>query len=165
MARLPADTGISWPSAIASITWLPEFNVVVFALLLNLPWELVQAPLYREMADAPHWQAVKACSAAAGGDAVIVLIAYWVVAVATHRSWITVPRFGDVVSFVAVGLAVTSGIEWMALHGLWMVEWQYTTAMLVIPGAGIGLSPLLQWTLLPPLVVWFAKRQLAVPRR
>lgn len=68
-------------------------------------------------------------------------------------------------SFVAVGLAVTSGIEWMALHGLWMVEWQYTTAMPLIPGAGIGLSPLLQWTLLPPLVVWFAKRQLAVPRR
>lgn len=28
-----------------ALTAAPEFNLVVFALLLNLPWELLQAPL------------------------------------------------------------------------------------------------------------------------
>ena len=33
--------------------------------------------------------------------------------------------------------------------------------MPVIPGIGVGLSPLLQWIILPLLLVWFVRRQLA----
>jgi len=32
--------------------------------------------------------------------------------------------------------------------------------MPVIPLLGVGLSPLLQWVVLPPIVVWFVRRQL-----
>lgn len=33
--------------------------------------------------------------------------------------------------------------------------------MPVVPVIGIGALPLLQWVLLPPLILWFARRQLA----
>ena len=44
-----------------SFTSIPEFNVAIFALLLNLPWEFLQVPLYEGMSEAPHWNAVKSC--------------------------------------------------------------------------------------------------------
>lgn len=52
-----------------AITRLTESSLVIFALLLNLPGELLQAPLYEGMASMPHWQAVKACLRATLGDA------------------------------------------------------------------------------------------------
>jgi len=48
---------------------LPEANIVVFAFLLNYPWEFLQTPLYEGMAGAPHWEAVKRCSVARDGTA------------------------------------------------------------------------------------------------
>lgn len=38
--------------------------------------------------------------------------------------------------------------------------WQYTEAIPTLPLLGTGLSPLLQWSLLPPLVLWLVRRQL-----
>jgi hypothetical protein len=32
--------------------------------------------------------------------------------------------------------------------------------MPVVPLLEVGLSPLLQWIVLPPLIVWFVRRQL-----
>jgi hypothetical protein len=32
--------------------------------------------------------------------------------------------------------------------------------MPIVPGTGAGLAPLLQWLLLPPVVVWLVQRQI-----
>lgn len=149
---------------LAALTWLPEFNVVVFALLLNFPWEILQAPLFDGMANAQHRQAIGTCSLAAVGDAIITLAAYWIVsACAVDRRWIVAPRAAQIALFLAAGAAVTVGIERLVLEGLWIQEWRYATSMPVLPGVGVGLSPVLQWLLLPPLVIWFARRQMAAP--
>lgn len=140
---------------------LPEFNVVVFALLLNFPWEILQTPLFERMADAPHWQAVKICSTATLGDAVIMLAAYWAVAMVRRaRDWILDPTPGAVASFCGFGVVVTVGIERLAVSGRWVQAWTYSDAMPLVPGIGVGLSPLVQWLVLPPLVVWFVRRNL-----
>ena len=150
---------------LAALTWLPEFNVVVFALLLNYPWEFLQAPLFDRMAAAPHRQATIACSLATVGDAMIMLVAYWIVsAFSVDRGWIVVPRAAQIALFVAVGATVTVVIERLVLEGLWIHEWRYSASMPVLPGIGVGLSPVLQWLLLPPLVIWFSRRQMAAPR-
>lgn len=39
-------------------------------------------------------------------------------------------------------------------------RWAYAETMPLVPILGIGLSPLLQWLLLPPLVLWFVRQQL-----
>ena len=46
---------------------VPEVNVVIFALLLNLPWELWQVPLFRNMPYLEHWQGIKLCTRATLG--------------------------------------------------------------------------------------------------
>lgn len=149
------------PRRLQALTWTPEFNVALFAFLLNLPWELWQVPLFEHMPLAPHWEAVKICSKAAAGDAVIALVAYWAVAlVVRHRGWVVVPTASRVLGFTSCGLAITVAIERLALAGQWMQGWLYSPLMPVVPGLGVGLSPLIQWLVLPPLLIWMVRRQL-----
>lgn len=139
-----------------------EVNVAVFALLLNLPWEILQAPLFAGMADAPFSYAIQGCARATAGDAVIMLLAYWTVsAVAESRNWILDPSNRQLAVFVFIGVVVTTAIESLATRGYWVRNWSYALAMPVVPGIGVGIVPLIQWTILPLLVVWFVRRQLA----
>lgn len=150
-----------------ALTWTPECNVALFAFLLNLPWELWQAPLFDGMAAAPHWEAVKVCSRAAVGDAVIALVAYGAVALALrNRAWVVAPTASGTLGFTACGVAITAVIERLALDGRWLNDWSYSPLMPVVPGIGVGMSPLTQWLVLPPLVMWLVHRQLtsAMPR-
>ena len=144
------------------MTWTPEFNVLLFALLLNYPWEFLQVPLFKQMPQAPHWDAVKACSRAAAGDAVIALAAYGFVALLRQdRNWVVRGTRAATLSFTVFGVLITVAIERLALSGLWVERWAYSSLMPVVPGLGVGLSPLMQWLVLPPLVLWLVRRQLA----
>lgn len=137
----------------------PEFNVAVFAFLLNLPWEFAQVPLFADMPSAGHWRAIQVCGRATLGDVVIALTAFWVVAASARaRRWILAPTPRQVAGFVAVGVLITIVMEWLATQVVG--RWAYAEAMPVVPVLGVGLSPLLQWIVLPLLVVWFVRRQL-----
>ncbi len=142
----------------------PEFNLVLFALLLNLPWELLQVPLFEGMGSAPHSVVIRACLQATLGDAVIMLLAHaGVAAVTRRRRWMLAPCGREVAGFAAVGFTITAVIEWLATRGHWSQTWAYSSAMPVIPGVEIGLSPLLQWAIVPPVTIWFVLRQCAQP--
>lgn len=139
----------------------PELNVFIFAVLLNFPWEFLQTPLFEGMAAAPHWLAVQRCGIATIGDGVIMLVAFWCVAgVGKTRGWVLKPSSRQVAGFTAVGLFITVVVERLATAGLWPMPWSYSEAMPIVPLLGAGLSPLLQWILLPPVVVGFVRRQL-----
>ena len=151
---------------VTALTWLPEFNVMLFAFLLNYPWEIIQAPLFEGMAGQAHWEAVKVCTRAALGDAVIMLIAFWGVAVLDRsRTWIAEPARRNVWAFLSIGVCITVVIEWLALQGWWLASWNYSAAMPVVPGLGVGLVPVLQWLVLPPLVAALVGRQLRGQQR
>ncbi len=138
----------------------PEANVAIFAFLLNLPWELAQVPLFAGMATARHWSAILACGAATLGDAVIALTAFWTVAVVVGtRRWMLAPTRYRVLGFVAVGVIITIVMERLATGPLG--RWAYAERMPIVPIVDVGLSPLLQWIVLPPLILWFVRRQLA----
>ena len=137
---------------------LPELNVAIFAFLLNFVWEMWQVPFFVRVPVMPHWRAVWVCTLATGGDVLIALVSFWtVVAVARSRRWILHPSWWQVAGFAAVGVAITIVAEAVALA---MGRWRYSNAMPTLPLLGTGLVPLLQWTLLPPLVVWFVRGQL-----
>lgn len=145
-----------------ALTRCPEFNVALFALLLNYPWEFLQVPLFEGMSQAPHWHAVQSCSRAAVGDAVISLLAFEVVSLwAGARAWVMRPTAPMVFGFIACGVFTTVVIERLALAGLWMERWSYSTLMPILPGLEVGVSPIAQWVVLPPLVLWLVRRQLA----
>ena len=140
---------------------MPELNMAIFALLLNFPWEVAQAPLFAGMADAPFSQAIKGCSQGTLGDIVIMLIAHGVVSLtARSRAWVATPTARQLALFIAIGVLITAVIEWLATRGHWVQSWTYSSSMPLIPGANIGVAPLFQWVVLPPLVIWFVRRQI-----
>ncbi|HEV2150070.1 MAG TPA: hypothetical protein VGR37_21920 [Longimicrobiaceae bacterium] len=145
-------------SAGPGILRLPEVNVAIFAFLLNFVWEFWQVPFFEGMAAAPHWDAVQFCTGATLGDAGIALVGFWAVAAVRSRAWILRPTSGEVIAFTAVGVAITLPLEWLATEVL--RRWTYAEIMPTLPLLGTGLLPLLQWTVLPPLIVWFVRRQL-----
>ena len=146
-------------TSLIRLTNLPEANVLMFAFLLNYPWEFLQAPLFQDLMAAPHWEAVKLCTRAAVGDAAITLIAFWAVAARAHtRSWMLRPTRSQLLGFVGVGLGITVVIERLATGPLGL--WTYADTMPVIPILKVGVGALLQWIVLPPLVAWFVQRQL-----
>lgn len=55
--------------------------------------------------------------------------------------------------FVVLGIAYTLWSEWFNTSV--RASWDYAPAMPVI--AGIGLTPMLQWVLLPPLILWLSR--------
>ena len=137
----------------------PEINVAAFGFLLNYPWEFLQVPFFVGMAEATHWDAVLFCSRAALGDAGIALIAFWTVAaISGSRRWIVDPSARQRVWFVSAGLVVTMVFEWMATE-VWR-RWEYAPAMPTLPVVGTGALPLLQWIVLPLLLIWITRRQI-----
>lgn len=142
-----------------AIAALPEVNVAVFAFLLNFVWELWQVPFFEDMPTVPHWQGVKTCTMATLGDVAIALVAFWAVALSVHsRAWILQPSIAELAGFVAVGVLITIVGEWVLTEVL--DRWTYAPSMPTLPVLGTGLLPLLQWLILPPLIVWFVRRQL-----
>jgi len=136
----------------------PEFNLALFAMLVNLPWELWQIPFFRGMGERPHADGVRACTEAAAGDALITLLSFWVVAaVARSRNWVPYPSSKRTFLFVACGIVATAGIELAALR---VGRWTYDARMPILPLMGIGLVPLAQWLVLPPVVLWLVRRHL-----
>ena len=147
------------------ITWrrmvdLPEVNFSIVSFLLNFLWEMWQVPFFKGLPDLPHWVGIKACTCASVGDTVITIAAFWVVAaVVRSRAWILHPRWRDIVGFTLLGIVTTVVIERESTGPLG--RWAYADHMPTLPVLGIGLLPLLQWAVLPPLVLWIVKRQLA----
>ena len=155
-------TGTSMLAAVRELVAGPEATLGIFALLLNFPWEMLQAPLFADMRSSLHPAATMACLQATFGDMVIMLLAHAVVAIhARDRRWMVTANGAQLMLFIAVGLSITVFIEWLATRGLWVSNWTYAPTMPLLPGTGVGLVPMLQWLLLPLLTVWFTRRQLA----
>jgi hypothetical protein len=138
---------------------LPELHIVLFAFLLNFAWEILQSGFYRGMREMPHGDAVRLCTLATLGDVGTTLVAFWVVAwLGRGRRWLLRPTWAHVVGFTGLGLSVTLVFEYLATH-VWGF-WSSSKAMPVIPILEVGLVPLLMWSVLPPLVIWFTHRPL-----
>lgn len=96
------------------------------------------------------------------GDAFIALFAFAVVAALSQSpAWVRAPKRSQVAGFVAIGLAITIAIEIIATRFDGAFSWRYTPAMPVTPWLGIGLAPLLMWLVVPLLILWFVRRQIA----
>lgn len=144
------------------LTDQPEFNVAVFSFLLHFVWEFVQVPTYAGMAELSHWQATKLCMSATFGDVGFALTAFWVTSLAARsRDWIYRPSSWQTGLFIAVGIGLTIGFEYY--YTQISMRWSYSELMPLVPPFGTGLSPLLQWLVIPPLVIWFTRRQVGQP--
>lgn len=142
---------------------VPPYKSIValalFSFLLHFAWEILQAPLYADMAAAPHWTSTRICLLATIGDVGIALAAYVVT-----TGWRMTLQWRAcrmrLTMYVVVGLAITVVLELLNVYVLH--RWAYGTTMPVF--LRMGLSPLLQWITVPLFALWLAQRHVAGAR-
>lgn len=146
--------------------WLnsPELNIGIFSFLLNFFWEIQQMPFYQISAEFSYFDMTRNCTLATVGDVGISIAAFWAVAVISKsRQWFHQPTRWQVSSFILVGVVITVVFEALATRVF--NTWKYAELMPTLPFLGTGLLPLLQWVLIPPVILWFVKRQLSDCKR
>ena len=144
----------------ATTAALARYLAAVVAL--NLAWEVGQMPLYTLWTSGSAGDIAFALLHCTAGDAVIAagaIVLAWLVA--GRPAWPN-ERFLAVAALaVAGGLAYTVWSEW---HNVYVAQtWAYAPAMPTV--LGIGLAPVVQWSLIPPaamaLVLGYARRDAA----
>lgn len=139
------------PVAPRSLWSVPEVSIAFLSFCLHFVWEFLQVPTYAGMAELNHWDGVKVCTSATVGDVGFALTAFWVTSLAARsRRWVAEPRTWQLALFVLVGVMLTVGFE--HYYTQVSLRWTYSDLMPLVPPLGTGLSPLIQWIVVPLLV-------------
>jgi hypothetical protein len=158
-ANQAGNTGNSTSNTHSNLPWrrLGWFIAltVVASLVLNEIWEMAQMSAYVETAGYSWTSTLGRCTRAAVGDVGIILGIYLTGAlIVRDTGWGLRGRWNMYAMAAILGFAYAVLVE---DAGLAAGSWSYTGHMPVVPVLGVGLWPLLQMTLLPPLVFLFAK--------
>jgi len=125
------------------------------AFVLNLAWEIAHARLYTLWAEADGLTVAWSLLHCSLGDVLIALALFALAGVALRRAdWpLSRPWAGG--AMVVIGaMAYTTWSEWYNVYRAG--GWGYSASMPLI--FGIGVSPLLQWLILPPVLVIVYRR-------
>lgn len=130
--------------------------VAVIGFLTNLVWEVAQAPLYGGFIS--FSQNFFMCFIASIVDAITILLIYAGFA-AYYRELTWLGRFSwkEAALIMAIGFIIATIYEkWAFAIDLW----SYTSRMPMVPATDVGLLPVLQMMLLPPLTFYLTKKVL-----
>jgi len=133
--------------------WLPALATYLAAIgALNLVWEVLQLPLFTIWATGSLAERTFAVVHCTGGDLLIALVSLVIALIGTWATdW---PRQGFrrvAVLAIVLGIAYTAFSEWLNVYvrQSWAyADWMPTVAVGTIR---IGVSPLLQWLVVPTL--------------
>ncbi|HXI00018.1 MAG TPA: hypothetical protein VNI52_07095 [Sphingobacteriaceae bacterium] len=124
------------------------FIVVILAFLLNFTWEVLQMPLYK--AGSYNIESIAFCALASIADSIMVLLLYYSFAVIYKDPiWVqglTVQRIAPLILVGGIG-AILAEIGYTSKG-----NWAYADTMPIIPVVNAGLSPVLQFMILPVLI-------------
>lgn len=128
---------------------------LALALPLHLAWEIAQLPLYTLWDDPDCGRVVLYILHCVLGDVLIAGTTYLLTAIVFRDLIWPVRRPWTAGGFMlATGLGFTVFSEWVNVYILG--AWAYQTAMPLV--AGIGLTPLLQWVVVPTLMLFIVRR-------
>lgn len=135
---------------------VPEVLVIyVVAVALNYLWEIAQAPLFVGMT---NWSDIGwHCFVASLGDGLLIWIMYGIGCMKFRRAhWYCSPTAQAYWLIFSTGLLIGLGIEWIAINVLH--RWAYKAAMPLVPGLHVGIVPVAQMLVLPPLIFLLAAK-------
>ncbi|WP_103664475.1 hypothetical protein [Gracilimonas amylolytica] len=142
----------------------PTKKVIFWAFILNTIWEFVQCGFLYGMWDWPFLKATVWMWGAVLGDIIIVLGLWRATSMLTSSVHLE-PRLGRKGYIVLFGLSFAASIflEWVAIF---LSLWEYTSAMpeLTIFSYEVGLSPIVQITVLPALSIYLASKRTKISR-
>ena len=153
--RLTSAPDSSRDSAPFLLSLRRYFTVIA---LLNLVWEFAHMPLYTLWNTGTPGEIVFAAVHCTGGDILIAMSALMLCLLIVGDGWpenrTAVQRV--VVSTMFVGVAYTIFSEWLNI--VVRESWSYSELMPIVPVIDAGLSPLLQWIVIPGLAFAWALR-------
>jgi hypothetical protein len=150
------DRAALWLIALGYLPWLGA---------LNLAWEIAQLPLYtlwREAEPAYVAFSVVHCTL---GDLLIGTAALLVALIAGREAVLARWRWRRVaVVTTLVGAGYTVFSEWV--NSALLRSWTYSESMpkLEVAGFELGLAPLAQWLVVPPLALYLARKTRRYPK-
>ena len=122
----------------------------------NLIWEALQLPLYTIWQFGTPKALVLAVIHCTSGDVLIAGLAFGLALLIVRLGGSQRPTFATLIMLATgLGLAYTVFSEWLNVE--WRASWAYSAAMPRLPPFGTGLSPILQWLLVPPLCLLAAR--------
>jgi hypothetical protein len=125
---------------------------VAAILLLNLIWEFAQLPLYTLWREGSVMARIYGPLHCTVGDVMIASLALMAALLILGNSRWPQSRYAAVATAsICLGLAYTGYSEWVNVYV--RKSWGYSDLMPTI--AGIGLSPLLQWLVIPSAIFAF----------
>jgi hypothetical protein len=129
------------------------------ALVLNLLWELLPLPLYTVWRTSTAGELAFAVLHCAGGDVLIATAALALAVLLLGGADWPVAHWARVAAMtVLFGLAYTVLSEWLNVYI--RRTWAYSEWMPIVPGLSIGLSPVLQWIVVPAMsLAWLRQRR------
>jgi hypothetical protein len=134
------------------------FIVIIVSFLLNVAWKLIQMPLYKNATY--NFDHIAFCVLASIADVLMVLLMYFMFAfILKNLFWIQHLKIYQILLIILTGGvgAVLSEIRHLSLG-----SWVYNFSMPIIPILNVGISPVLQFMLLPlfiyKLSFYFSKK-------
>lgn len=120
--------------------------------VLNLAWETAQLPLYTIWKEDTPGRLVFTVLHCTAGDVVLAsLVLVGTLLLAGTPEWPRGHAARIAVPALVAGLACTIGLEWLNVE-VWH-NWAYSDLMPTMPPFGTGLSPLIQWLLIPTVAL------------
>lgn len=127
-------------------------TTLLLAFIINFAWEIIQSPLYYVAYYSV--QHIAFCALASVADAIMVLLIYFSFAlIYKNPLWIknlTALRIFVLMLVGAIGAIVAE------MRHLSAGNWAYDKSMPILPAVDVGLSPVLQFMLLPVLIFWLS---------
>jgi len=122
----------------------------------NLLWEAAHVSLYTLWVEGSWWEITYAVLHCTVGDVMIAAVCLLLsLAVVGGKPW-PAERFGAVAAMTTIlALGYTIFSEWLNTEV--RESWAYREAMPRLPGLGTGLTPVLQWIVVPVVGFWWVK--------
>jgi hypothetical protein len=133
------------PSPQLSTLW----RFLLVSVVGNFAWEVLQLPLYTLWFEGTPQQVAFAVVHCTGGDALIASATLFIAWGLFGRGW----PLGQIsyrnvaIAAICLGIAYTIYSEWLNVNV--RGAWSYSVWMLRLPPLGTGLSPILQWLVVP----------------
>jgi hypothetical protein len=147
-------------AAFDGLSWKSVTKILVLFFGLNLVWEVAQLPLYDIWHEASPGRIAFAVLHCTVGDVLIginsAIVAFLVVA-GVYQSR-TPPLWVVGLMFVVISVGYTVYSEWLNVSV--RRSWGYSSLMPTVPPLMTGLSPLLQWIIVPIVTLRIARTQL-----
>lgn len=123
-------------------------TTIPFALLFNLAWEILQIPLFK--GGVYEWHHILFCLLDSVADVIMLLLIYFGFALIYKNAlWVINLNTKRIILLILTG---GTGAILAEVRHLSIGTWSYAGTMPLIPVVNVGLSPVLQFMILPILI-------------